>query len=77
MKATIDRKSFLSAFAVVSAVAPARSPKPILQNVKLDVGEGGEAGADVTDNERGAHVSTSLIRSTNADGRSGATCGGR
>jgi DNA polymerase-3 subunit beta len=35
MKALCDRKSLLSAFGMVSGVAPARSPKPILQNIKL------------------------------------------
>ncbi|HMP59039.1 MAG TPA: DNA polymerase III subunit beta, partial [Gemmatales bacterium] len=35
MKASFDREGLLGAFGVVSAVAPARSPKTILQNVKL------------------------------------------
>lgn len=37
MKITCDREKLLDAFATVAAVAPTRSPKPILQNVKLDV----------------------------------------
>lgn len=42
MKATFNRKSLLEAFAMVSGVVPTRSPKPILQNIKLIV----ETGAD-------------------------------
>ena len=37
MKISIDRESFLTVFQTAAAVAPARSPKPILQNIKLDV----------------------------------------
>lgn len=36
MKITINRESFASVFQVAAAVAPQRSPKPILQNVKID-----------------------------------------
>jgi DNA polymerase-3 subunit beta len=39
MKATFDREGLLAAFQIVSSVAPARSPKAILQNVKLVVGK--------------------------------------
>lgn len=35
MKAFCNRDGLMSAFAMVSGVVPARSPKPILQNVKL------------------------------------------
>ena len=37
MKATCERDKLLHAFQMAASVAPARSPKPILQNVKLDV----------------------------------------
>jgi DNA polymerase-3 subunit beta len=37
MKITCDREKLLSAFQTAAAVAPSRSPKPILQNVKLEV----------------------------------------
>ena len=37
MKITCDREKLLSAFQTAAMVAPARSPKPILQNVKLEV----------------------------------------
>lgn len=37
MKITCDREKLLSAFLTVASVAPARSPKPILRNVKMDV----------------------------------------
>jgi DNA polymerase-3 subunit beta len=36
MKISCDREQLLQAFQTVGTVAPARSPKPILQNVKLD-----------------------------------------
>ena len=51
MKITCDREKLAQAFAAVSAVAPARSPKPVLQNVKLEVAEGGGATLDATDLE--------------------------
>ena len=35
MKALCNREGLLAAFAMVGGVVPARSPKPILQNVKL------------------------------------------
>jgi DNA polymerase-3 subunit beta len=38
MKITCNREQLLHAFQTVAAVAPGRSPKPILQNVKLEVG---------------------------------------
>lgn len=56
MKATFNRKSMLDAFATVSAVAPARSPKPILQNVKLAINDG-EASLLGTDLEVGIRKS--------------------
>jgi DNA polymerase-3 subunit beta len=37
MKVTCDREALLSAFQTAAAVAPARSPKQILQNIKLEV----------------------------------------
>lgn len=37
MKATCDRNKLLAAFQMATAVIPSRSPKPILQNVKLEV----------------------------------------
>ena len=42
MKALCNREGLLTAFGMVSGVVPARSPKPILQNVKLiaDADEG-------------------------------------
>ena len=39
MKITSNREKLLHAFQTVAAIAPARSPKPILQNVKLEVGK--------------------------------------
>jgi DNA polymerase-3 subunit beta len=37
MKIICNREKLLHAFQTVAAIAPARSPKPILQNVKLEV----------------------------------------
>ncbi len=41
MKVTCDRELLLSGFQTAAMVAPTRSPKPILQNVKLEVREEG------------------------------------
>jgi DNA polymerase-3 subunit beta len=43
MKIACDREQLLHAFQTVATVAPARSPKQILQNVKLDVSSDGAA----------------------------------
>ena len=40
MKFTFDREMMLSSFQPAAAVAPSRSPKPILQSVKLICTEG-------------------------------------
>jgi DNA polymerase III subunit beta len=40
VKATFNRKTLLEAFQMVASVAPSRSPKPILQNVKLEIAAG-------------------------------------
>jgi DNA polymerase-3 subunit beta len=37
MKVTCDREALLAAFQTAAAVVPTRSPKPILQNIKLEV----------------------------------------
>jgi DNA polymerase-3 subunit beta len=37
MKITCDREPFLTAFMTAATVAPSRSPKPILRNIKLEV----------------------------------------
>ena len=39
MKITCDREKLLSAFQTAATVAPTRSPKPILQNIKLEVSD--------------------------------------
>ncbi|MEM9657134.1 MAG: DNA polymerase III subunit beta, partial [Planctomycetota bacterium] len=41
MKIACERENLLQAFQTVAAVAPARSPKPILQNVRIDAAEQG------------------------------------
>ncbi len=55
MKIKINREAFLNVFQIAAAVAPARSPKAILQNVKIDVThEGGVMTA--TDTEVGVRL---------------------
>lgn len=39
MKVTCEREKLLAAFQTASSIVPARSPKPILQNVKLEVSD--------------------------------------
>lgn len=39
MKATCNREGLMTAFGIVASVVPARSPKPILQHVKMDLRE--------------------------------------
>jgi DNA polymerase III subunit beta len=39
MKVTCEREALLAAFQTASAVVPSRSPKPILQNIKLEVSD--------------------------------------
>ncbi len=41
LKISCDREQLLQAFQTVATVAPTRSPKPILQNVKLEASENG------------------------------------
>ncbi len=43
MKITCNREYLLHAFQTVAGIAPTRSPKPVLQNVKLDVSNGAAA----------------------------------
>ena len=51
MKANINRASLAEAFGIVSAIVPTRSPKPILQNVKLTIYGDGSASLQATDLE--------------------------
>ena len=60
MKITCQRDKLLDAFQTAAAVAPARSPKPILQNIKLTVEEGGTS-LTATDMEVGVHIAVSGI----------------
>ncbi|QDU92257.1 DNA polymerase III subunit beta [Lignipirellula cremea] len=60
MKLTCDREKFFAAFQIAAAVAPSRSPKPILQSVKLDVGKD-EAMLTATDMEVGIRVQASGV----------------
>lgn len=55
MKIKINRESFLRVFQIAAAVAPARSPKPILQNIKLDVTKSGGI-LTATDTEVGVRL---------------------
>lgn len=55
MKISFEREKFHAAFQTAATVAPARSPKPILQNVKLDVA-GDSATLMATDLEVGIRI---------------------
>lgn len=55
MKITCEREKLLSAFQAAAAVAPARSPKPILQNLKIEA-SGSTATLLGTDLEIGIRV---------------------
>lgn len=63
MKITCERVRLLSAFQAAASVAPARSPKPILQNVKLEV-QGDIATLLATDLEIGIRVEVPGIEVT-------------
>lgn len=55
MKIKINRESFQRVFQIAAAVAPARSPKTILQNVKIEVGK--DSGVlSATDTEVGVRL---------------------
>ena len=55
MKITCDRAQMLAAFTIAASVAPSRSPKAVLQGVKIDVGPDG-AVLTATDMELGVRV---------------------
>ena len=55
MKIKINRESFLRVFQIAAAVAPARSPKAILQNIKLDITKD-QAIMTATDTEVGVRL---------------------
>jgi len=55
MKVTCNREQLLSTFQTAALVAPARSPKTILQNVKLEVSQQG-AMLMATDMEVGIRI---------------------
>jgi DNA polymerase-3 subunit beta len=60
MKITSNREKLLHAFQTVSAIVPARSPKPVLQNVKLEVA-GNAATLMATDLEVGVRYDVAGI----------------
>ena len=62
MKIKCDREKLLSAFQTAASVVPSRSPKPILQNVRLDAGEDG-AFLMATDMEMGIRVAVDGVTS--------------
>jgi len=55
MRINCNRENFLAAFQIAATVAPTRSPKPILQNIKLHAGEQGTT-LTATDMEIGIRV---------------------
>jgi len=62
MKLTCERESLLAAFQTAAAVVPTRSPKPILQNIKLEVSDSG-AILLATDLEIGIRIQASGVQS--------------
>ena len=63
MKIKINREDFLKKFQIAAAVAPVRSPKTILQNIKLKVDkDGGELSA--TDMEVGVRLQLPIVEVT-------------
>ncbi len=60
MKITCERETLLAAFQTAATVAPSRSPKPILQNVKL-VCKDSSAMLIATDMEVGIRIETSNV----------------
>ena len=56
MKITINRESFANVFSIAAVVAPARSPKTILQNVKIEAIDG-SVRLTATDMEVGVRLS--------------------
>lgn len=61
MKAICNREGLLTAFQIASSVVPARSPKPILQNVKLEIQADGRAMLMATDLELGMRYRVSGV----------------
>lgn len=55
MKLTCDRVQLLESMSAVASVAPARTPKPVLQNVKLTISQDGNASLLATDHEVSIH----------------------
>ncbi len=60
MKIVCDREKLLSAFQTAASVAPSRSPKPILQNVKFEVSDS-TAVLTATDMEIGIRIEVAGI----------------
>ena len=60
MKITIKREPFAHVFSIAAMVAPARSPKTILQNVKLEASED-SVRLTATDMEVGVRISVSDV----------------
>jgi DNA polymerase-3 subunit beta len=63
MKIKINRDSFQKVFQIAAAVAPTRSPKAILQNVKIDVTKS-EAVLTATDTEVGVRLAVPDVEIT-------------
>lgn len=61
MKLQINRQEFAQAFQLAAAVAPARSPKPILQNIKIDA-SGDVTILNATDQEIGVRLSVPSVK---------------
>ena len=59
MKIVCDRKQLLAALGQVGGVVPARSPNPILTNVRLTAAPFDQAELEATDTEVGIHARSS------------------
>jgi DNA polymerase-3 subunit beta len=64
MQISVHREPFLAAYLLAAGVAPSRTPKPVLQNVKLTVGLVG-AFLSATDLEVGVRLAVSGVGSDN------------
>ena len=56
MRVVIERETFLAAFQMAAAVAPNRSPRAILENVKLEASESGSVLVATDIASRGLHI---------------------
>ena len=66
MKIVCNREQLLSAFQMAATVVPGRSPKPVLQNVRMDANEDGVT-LTATDMELGIRVEVPRLEVSSTD----------